>query len=890
MQARQGAAINKMNSNDIRRGFLTFFEERGHTIVKSSSLIPAGDATLLFTNAGMNQFKDVFLGREQRSYKTAVSSQKCVRAGGKHNDLDNVGHTRRHQTFFEMLGNFSFGAYFKKDAIEYAWTLLTREFNLPVDKLWITVFREDDEAADLWANDQHVARDRIVRLDEKDNFWQMGDTGPCGPCSEIHYDLGSEASEMGHANCAFPCDCGRYVEIWNLVFMQFDRDTKGHLSPLPKPSIDTGMGLERIASVLQGKISNYETDLLRPIIEEACGIFNVEYGASAPSDVSLRIIADHVRAATFLISDGVIPSNEGRGYVLRKIMRRGIRQGTLLGHKGPFLYQLSGYVAEMMKEAYPELVNTREYVARVIKTEEERFATMVTVGLQKLEEVIAHLAKSGKDTIPGPEIFKLYDTYGFPLDFTKEIADEKSMKLDMESFEAELEKQRERARQSWKGDEAISPLYQRFVEKGGTQFLGYQAIQANSRVNGIIVDGNLVDSVEGTGKVAEVILNETPFYAESGGQVGDTGRLTTSTGAVQVTDTHSPFRGVVVHKIQMDFGTLSVGDEVLAQVDEERRRRIAANHTGTHILHAVLRDTLGTHVKQAGSLVAPDRLRFDYTHFAPLTDREIQEIEQKINQVVFKNLPVQTQVMDINKAIAGGALAFFGEKYQQEVRVVSIPEVSIELCGGTHTKMTGDVGLFKIVSDSSIASGIRRIEALTGFGTYMRLEEDENLIQEIGHTLRAPRTELTRAITRLLDQQRQLEGELEALKRKTANSQIGSLVEAPKDVKGVAVISRKVEGVDPSMLRELAENTGAKIGSGVVVLGLASNGKASLVAVVSPDLQKSLHAGKIIKKVAEMVGGSGGGRPDFAQAGGKDSEKLDEALQAVYNIVAELIG
>ncbi|OLC29860.1 MAG: alanine--tRNA ligase [Acidobacteria bacterium 13_1_40CM_3_56_11] len=878
-----------MNSNEIRRRFLQFFADRGHAIVKSSSLIPAEDPTLLFVNAGMNQFKDVFLGREQRSYTTATSCQKCVRAGGKHNDLDNVGHTRRHQTFFEMLGNFSFGGYFKKEAIDYAWTLLTREFKLPIDKLWVTIFREDDDAAKSWISGPGVARDRILRLDEKDNFWQMGDTGPCGPCSEIHYDLGPAASELGHTNCAFPCDCGRYVEIWNLVFMQFDRDSEGHLSPLPKPSIDTGMGLERIASVLQGKISNYETDLLRPIIDEACQLFNVEYGGAASSDVSLRIIADHVRAATFLISDGVIPSNEGRGYVLRKIMRRGIRQGTLLGYKEPFLYTLSGYVVEMMKEAYPELIHTREYVARVIKTEEERFAAMVTVGLQRLEQTIHQLVNSGKDVIPGIEIFKLYDTYGFPLDFTKEIADEKSMRLDMDGFEAELEKQRERARQSWRGDEtAVSPFYEKFVGKGGTPFLGYDAIRSTSRIAGFLVNGMPVDSVGG-GQTAEIILDETPFYAESGGQVGDTGTLTSPSGVARVLDTYSPLRGVIVHKVQMEFGNLAVNDEIQAQVDEERRLRIAANHTGTHILHAVLRETLGTHVKQAGSLVAPDRLRFDYTHFAPLTDREIEEIEQKINRIVFRNLPVQTEIMEINQAIARGALAFFGEKYQQQVRVVSIPEVSMELCGGTHTRMTGDVGLFKIVGESSIASGIRRIEALTGFGTFVRLEEDENLLQEIAHTLRTPRTELTRAITRLLEQQRHLENELEALKRRTAKSQIGNLVESPATVKGISVVSRRVEGVDASMLRELAENAGTKIGSGVVVLGLASDGKASLVAVVSQDLQKRLHAGRIIKEVAALVGGSGGGRPDFAQAGGKNAEKLEEALQAVYNIVAEFL-
>jgi alanyl-tRNA synthetase len=880
-----------MNSNEIRRRFLKFFEDRGHTVVKSSSLIPAQDPTLLFVNAGMNQFKDVFLGREQRSYSTAASSQKCVRAGGKHNDLDNVGHTRRHQTFFEMLGNFSFGAYFKKEAIDYAWTLLIKEFKLPVDKLWITVFREDDVAAEIWATGPGVSGERILRLDEKDNFWQMGETGPCGPCSEIHYDLGAAASELGHPNCTFPCECGRYVEIWNLVFMQFNRDESGHLAPLPKPSIDTGMGLERIASVLQGKISNYETDLLRPIIQEACGILNAEYGADPAADVSLRIIADHVRAATFLISDGVIPANEGRGYVLRKIMRRGIRQGTLLGYKQPFLFQLAGYVADMMKEPYPELLNTREYVARVIKTEEARFAEVVAVGLQKLEDMIAHVAKSGKDVLPGTEIFKLYDTYGFPLDFTKEIADEKSIKLDMQGFDAELERQRERARQSWKGDDAsANPLYQTFIETGGTQFLGYQAVRSNSRVTGILVDGKSTQAIEGHGTAGELVLHETPFYAESGGQVGDTGTLTGPNGVAQVVNTYSPVRGLVVHKIQMEFGTLRAGDDIEAQVDEERRRRIAANHTGTHILHAVLRETLGTHVKQAGSLVAPDRLRFDYTHFAPLTNREIEHIEQKINQIVFKNLPVQTRVMAMDEAIAGGALAFFGEKYQQQVRVVSIPEVSMELCGGTHTKMTGDVGMFKIVSESGIASGIRRMEALTGFGTYSRLEEDEELLEELSHTLRAPRSELSRAISRLLEQQRHLESELENLKRKSANSQIGDLTGSPSNVNGIAVISKKVEGVDASMLRELAENAGAKIGSGVVVLGLASNGKASLVAVVSEDLQKRLHAGKIIKRVAELVGGSGGGRPDFAQAGGKDSEKLEAALQAVYNIIAELAG
>jgi alanyl-tRNA synthetase len=881
-----------MNSNEIRRRFLSYFEAHGHSIVKSSSLIPAEDPTLLFVNAGMNQFKEVFLGGERRPYNRATTCQKVVRAGGKHNDLDNVGHTPRHHTFFEMLGNFSFGDYFKKDAIAFAWELLTREFKLPTDRVWVTVFREDDEAENLWATTTSVPRSRIVRLDEQDNFWQMGETGPCGPSSEIHFDFGPAASELGHADCSFPCECGRYVEIWNLVFMQFDRNEQGQLTPLPRPSIDTGMGLERMARVLQGKVSNFETDLLRPIIDRAADLLNVRYGGSAnEGDTSLKIIADHARACTFLISDGVLPSNEGRGYVLRKIMRRGIRQGTLLGYKGPFLYELSSFVTDLMKEAYPELVSTRDYVMRVIKSEEERFSAMVGVGLERLESVIAQVRKTGGKTVPGTEIFKLYDTFGFPLDFTKEIADEKSMELDMPGFEAELEKQRERARQSWKGDEGrVHPIFQQFAETGGTQFLGYQAKQSTSRIIGIVKNGVTGAALTAQQPDGEVVLDQSPFYAESGGQVGDTGTFTSASGSARVVDTFSPVRGVVVHKVHLEHGTLSEGDEVEAHVDEDRRRQIAANHTGTHILHAVLRNVLGTHVKQAGSLVAPDRLRFDYSHFAPLTSTEIHEIERRINDVVFRNLPVQTQVMEIDEAIKSGAIAFFGEKYAQQVRVVSIPEVSKELCGGTHTRMTGDVGLFKIVGESGIAAGVRRIEALTGFGTYNRLEEDEGLIGSLSQILKSPRQDLEKSLARILDQQKELERELEGLKRKAAHSQVDTIVSSQTPVKGVAVVSRKVEGVDASALRELAEQTVAKMTSGVVVLALGSEGKVTLVCTVSRDLQTKLHAGNIIKKVAAMVGGSGGGRPDFAQAGGKNVEAVDQALQAVYNTVADALG
>jgi alanyl-tRNA synthetase len=880
-----------MKSNEIRRRFLKYFESRDHTIVKSSSLIPAEDPTLLFVNAGMNQFKEVFLGRERRPYTRATTCQKVVRAGGKHNDLDNVGHTRRHHTFFEMLGNFSFGDYFKEDAIAFAWELLTQEFKLPSGRLWVTVFREDDEAERLWSSKTSVPRSRIVRLDEKDNFWQMGETGPCGPCSEIHYDFGPVASELGHADCSFPCECGRYVEIWNLVFMQFDRNEKGQLTPLPKPSIDTGMGLERIACVLQGKVSNFETDLLRPIIDRAATMLDVTYGETPQTDTSLKIIADHARACTFLISDGVLPSNEGRGYVLRKIMRRGIRQGTLLGHKGPFLYQLSSFVTDLMKEAYPDLVTTRDYVMKVIKTEEERFSAMVGVGLERLESVISQLQNTGGKTIPGVEIFKLYDTFGFPLDFTREIADEKSMQLDMPGFEAELERQRERARQSWKGDEGRAhPVFQQYSERGGTQFLGYQAIKATSRVVAVVRNGTAGARLDGEHPDGEIILDQTPFYAESGGQVGDTGAFTSPSGSARVLDTFSPVRGVVVHTVHLEHGALSEGDEVDAHVDEDRRRQIAANHTGTHILHAVLRDVLGTHVKQAGSLVAPDRLRFDYSHFAPLSAAEIQEIEHRINDVVFRNLPVQTQVMEINEAIASGAIAFFGERYAQQVRVVSIPNVSKELCGGTHTRLTGDVGLFKIVGESGIAAGVRRIEALTGVGTYNRLEEDEGLIGILSQILKSPRQDLEKSLTRILDQQKELERELETLKRKAAHSQLDGILGSQTPVKGVPVVARKVEGVDAGALRELAEQTVVKMTSGVVVLALGSDGKVTLVCTVSRDLQAKLHAGNIIKKVAALVGGSGGGRPDFAQAGGKNVEAVDQALQAVYNIVADALG
>jgi alanyl-tRNA synthetase len=875
-----------MRSNEIRKRFLQYFEGHGHTVVASSSLIPAEDPTLLFVNAGMNQFKDVFLGIDKRDYSRASTSQKCVRAGGKHNDLDNVGHTRRHHTFFEMLGNFSFGDYFKKDAIRFAWELLTREYGLPPGSLWVSVFREDDEAEALWQSEAGVGKDRIVRLDEKDNFWQMGDTGPCGPCSEIHYDFGPGASEEGHADCTFPCECGRYVEIWNLVFMQFDRDHGGSLTPLPKPSIDTGMGLERLATILQGKLSNYETDLLASLIDRAADLFGIRYGDSPKGDVSLRIVADHVRAATFLIGDGIIPSNEGRGYVLRKIMRRGIRQGTLVGRREPFLYLMSGQVVELMKDAYPGLVSTAEYVARVIENEESRFRTTVSIAVAKLDEITDEAVAGGSPTVRGKDIFKLYDTYGLPMDFTREIAREKNLELDIAGFDRELEKQRERARESWKGRQPAPEMYAPFIANGRTAFLGYDTTSADGWIVGLVVGEASVDTIGKPGARAELILDRTPFYAESGGQVGDTGYIVTEWGRARVLDTRSPVEGLVVHHVELVFGALGVNEPARAEVDGERRNRIRANHTGTHLLHAALRRTLGIHVKQAGSLVAPDRLRFDYTHYAALTDAQVDEIEGVVNRVILGNQAVETREMGLDEAVEAGAVAFFGEKYHQRVRVVNVPEFSMELCGGTHTGATGEIGLFKILTESSVAAGVRRIEAITGLACSERLDDDERLIDELASRMGSSRRALPRTIDRILEKQKQLENELGTLQRRSANSQLDDLVGQRTDAGGIPLVVRRIEGVEGALMRELAENTRNRLGSGVVVLGAVSGGKATLVAAVSGDLQQRVHAGRLIKQVALLVGGSGGGRPDFAQAGGKEPEHLDFALEQVRKIVS----
>ncbi|MGO8788202.1 MAG: alanine--tRNA ligase [Terriglobia bacterium] len=926
-----------MQSNEIRKRFLEFFAQRGHRVVSSSSLVPANDPTLLFSNAGMNQFKDVFLGRERRDYSRATTSQKCVRAGGKHNDLEQVGRTTRHHTFFEMLGNFSFGDYFKKEAIPWAWELITKEFAIPSDKLYVTVFREDDEAEEIWARDVGVPRDRIFRLDEHDNFWQMGDTGPCGPCSEIHYDLGPAASDQRHTDCKFPCDCGRYVELWNLVFMQFNRDEQGVMTPLPRPSIDTGAGLERLASVLQGKLSNFETDLFRPLIAEAAELANVEYGANHDSDVSLRIIADHARSATFLISDGVLPSNEGRGYVLRLIMRRALYHGQTLGLNEPFLYKISGRVVDMMKDAYPELVQTAPHVAKAIKVEEEQYARTVKIGLEKLEKAHVvlddgrvatfgdwkkHYSTYGKavgkdapleilvESLPGAQslfplppkgvgwiygddLFELHDTFGLRPEFVEDIVKNYGLTVDRAGYELAMQEQRTRARASWKGAEkkVASPVFLKLAEDGKSVFDGYtQTTSTECKVAALVVNGEAVSEVQAGSKV-EVVLDHTPFYAESGGQVGDTGRFAasgTDQEVAHVQSTYSPVSGLIVHKAEAREA-LRVGDIVIAVVDTERRDATRRNHTATHLLHAALRKTLGTHVKQAGSLVAPDRLRFDFTHYTGLGEQDLLDIEDLVNEEVLKNEEVVTTVMDLDTAVSTGAMALFGEKYADQVRVLTINDFSKELCGGTHVRRTGDIGLFKITSESSVAAGTRRIEALTGTGVLDYLRRESATLAQASEALRAKPGEIIEAIEKLTESEKKLRKELEAQQMKRAASAAGDLAQQAREIKGVRVVAARVEVTDRSAMRQMVDDLRGKLQSGVIVLGSVADGRVSLIAAVTKDLTSKLDAGKIVKQAAAYVEGSGGGRKDLAEAGGKNPAKLGESIQAVPGIIEAML-
>ena len=879
-----------MTGHEIRDQFLHYFESRGHRIAPSSSLVPANDPTLLFANAGMNQFKETFLGLEKRAYNRATTSQKCVRAGGKHNDLENVGLTRRHHTFFEMLGNFSFGDYFKTEAIEFAWELVTQVYGLPKDRLYVTVYDDDDEAEELWKKVTDIGPDRIFRCGAKDNFWQMGDTGPCGPCSEIFYDYGPEGLEPGEPDEAFPSEVSRYVEIWNLVFMQFDRDAAGNLTPLPKPSIDTGMGLERVAAVLQGKLSNFETDLIRPIIDRAAESLGkgIAYGADPKIDTTLRIIADHSRAATFLVHDGILPANEGRGYVLRKIIRRALRHARLAGCDRPFLYEMTGFVAELMKPGYPEVLDSVQRIARIVKEEESRYQTNFALAERMFESSVEKL--DGK-VIPGEVAFKLYDTFGLSTDEQEELARERNLTIDSEGFSAEMEKQRTRARASWKGGDAaaVAPIYRKLLKQGRTQFEGYTALESvGCKVLALIVDGQPVGEIaEGT--QAGVVLDRTPFYAEAGGQVGDQGVMLRGADTVtRVEDVYAPLKGLAVHKVTAS-AALKIGDELTCRVDAELRGSTIRNHTATHLLHAALRKTLGTHVKQAGSVVDPSRLRFDVTHYATIDPAELEDVERIVNEHILLNTAVTTDVMRIDEALKTGAMALFGEKYGEQVRVVNVPDFSTELCGGTHVSRTGDIGVFKITSESSISAGVRRLEAITGAAAYKQYKQAVEQIHRIASVVRVSEPDLLEGVERLAAERRDLERQVEQLKAKLAHGKVGSLVENARTVKGVKVIAAKIDGLDRKQMRALADSLRNKIRSGVVVLGAAQDGNVALISAVTKDLAgKRVHAGKLIGSVAQTVGGRGGGRPDMAEAGGTDGAALTKALEQVYGLVDEM--
>jgi alanyl-tRNA synthetase len=866
-----------MKSSEIRTRFLEFFKEKGHTIVPSSPLVPGNDPTLLFTNSGMVQFKDVFLGQEQRPYRRATTSQRCVRAGGKHNDLENVGYTARHHTFFEMLGNFSFGDYFKRDAIHFAWELLTSVYKLPKDKLWVTVYETDDEAYNLWANEIRVPRDRITRIGDKpaggsDNFWQMGETGPCGPCSEIFYDHGPEV-EGGPPGTA-EADGDRYIEIWNLVFMQFNRDDAGKLHPLPKPSVDTGMGLERVAAVLQNVHSNYEIDLFQDLIKAAAR----ETGCRDLHDNSLKVIADHTRACSFLVVDGVIPGNEGRGYVLRRIIRRAIRHGYKLGQKQPFFFRLVPDLVKAMGAAYPELVKAQERVAQVLKQEEERFAETLENGMSVLETAL----QSEDKMLDGDTVFRLYDTYGFPLDLTADIARERNITVDFAGFEAAMGQQRERARAASKFSAQTA------VEYSGqkTEFHGYDTLILTGKIVAIYKGGTAVAAIE-PGDTAVVVLDRTPFYAESGGQVGDRGQLVSSRGTFHVNDTQKIQAEVFGHHGVLHTGRLAVGDMVEAQVDTAARARSAYNHSATHLMHAALRKVLGSHVQQKGSLVDADRTRFDYSHNEPLTAAQIREIEDLVNEEIRRNRPVEARIMKYDDAIKTGAMALFGEKYGDEVRVLTMGDFSTELCGGTHVQRTGDIGFFKVVSETGIAAGIRRIEAVTAQGALSWVQQQEASLQQAAGTLKAPVQEVTQKITQIIDNVRSLEKELARLKSKLASSQGDDLATQAADVKGAKVLAATVDGADAKALREAMDKVKAKLKSCAVVLAAIAGDKVTLIAGVSADLTAKVKAGELVNFVAQQVGGKGGGRADMAQAGGNDPAKLPAALAAVPSWVGE---
>ena len=876
-----------MNFREIRAKFIDFFKERGHEVVASSSLIPRDDPSLLFTNAGMVQFKGLYLGTEKRAYSRAVTSQKCVRAGGKHNDLENVGYTGRHHTFFEMLGNFAFGDYFKVEAIHWAWELLTEGYGLPADKLWASVYQDDDEAYAIWEKQIGVPAERIVRLGEKDNFWVMGDTGPCGPCSEIIIDQG-EGVGCGRPECGPGCECDRYLEIWNLVFTQFDRGPGGTLTPLASPNIDTGMGLERIAAVVQGVTSNYDTDLFKSIISFTEDLAGKRYGRQDKQDVSFRVIADHARAAAFLICDGVLPSNEGRGYVLRRIIRRALRFGMVLGMRDPFLHRVVARVIDLMGIDYPELTSSRGFIEGIALNEERRFAATLYHGMKMLQDHIEPLKERKEGVIPGEVAFKLYDTYGLSPDIVQDVAREEGLQVDLKGFDLAMARQRSLSQESWKGsgEEEIPDLYRALANRGlACEFVGYDTLVQAAKVAALIRKGEEVASAE-VGDKVEVVLDRTPFYGEAGGQVGDRGWLRGNGMQVKVTNTLKFGEGLFVHQGVVEQGTLSVHDRLEAHVDEEERRATALNHTATHLLHAALREILGPHVKQAGSLVSPRRFRFDFSHFSQVDHETLKEVERLVNRHIRRNLSLSTRLMSRDEAMKTGAMAIFEERYGERVRLVQVEDgVSMELCGGTHTQRTGDIGLFRIVSEAAVGANVRRIEALTGEAALEYAQGREEELRNMALLLKTSPDQLQDRLERLLKDHKQSEKELEAIKAKLLSNQSGDLLAGIRDVKGVRVLAREVAAQSPKELRDIADRIKERFPSGLIVLAAKGEGKAMLLCVVSKDLVHRFKAGEIIGRLSERVGGKGGGRADMAQGGGSKPEEIGRALEGVFRIV-----
>jgi len=868
---KRDARLKSMTSSEIRGSFLEFFRKNGHTVVPSSSLVPGNDATLLFTNAGMVQFKDVFLGKEVRDYSRASTAQRCVRAGGKHNDLENVGYTARHHTFFEMLGNFSFGDYFKREAIHFAWNFITGTLGIPRDRLWVTVFQEDDEAQRIWTEEIGIDPTRCTRMGEKSNFWSMGESGPCGPCSEIFYDHGAEVP--GGPPGTADEDGDRYVEIWNLVFMQYDRSSDGVLLPLPKPSVDTGMGLERVAAVMQGVHSNYDIDLFKALIRSAAEITGTDDLESS----SLRVIADHIRACTFLIVDGVVPSNEGRGYVLRRIIRRAIRHGYKLGQIQPFFHKLVATLVREMGGYYTELVTGEARATQVLAQEEDRFAETLATGMALLD---AEAAKLTSTVIPGETVFRLYDTYGFPLDLTADVARERGLTIDQAGFDAAMDAQRGRARAASK----FAPGLRDSVKlPGKTDFSGYDRVTDQGVVTALIFDGAVIDVLR-PGQEGQVVLDHTPFYAESGGQIGDAGVLAGVAAHFTVRDTQK-IGASFAHVGVLDHGELRVGDAVEARVDSQRRTAIALNHSATHLLHAALRQVLGPHVEQKGSLVAADRLRFDFSHTQAMRPEELRQVEELVNSAIRRNAPAQTKVMALDEAVAAGAMSLFGEKYDSDVRVLTIGDFSMELCGGTHVERAGDIGLFKILSESGVAAGVRRVEAVTGKTAYEWVVHTEQVLRDIAVMLRGSREDVDEKVRELVERSRRLEKEVQQLKSKLASGQGGDLTSQAKDVDGIKVLAAQIDGADAKSLRDAVDQLKGKLGSSVIVLATVQEGKVVLVAGVSADLLTRMKAGEIAGAVAEQVGGRGGGRADFAQAGGTQPENLGKALAGVESLI-----